>query len=96
LSQSVTVPAGCSATLTYWLSITTSETTTTTAYDKVSVSVNGTAVQSFSNLNKGGYGQRSVSLSAYAGQTVTIKWTGTEDSSLATSFFVDDTAVTLS
>jgi hypothetical protein len=54
-------------------------------------------VQSFSNVNKGtGYVQRSVSLSAYAGQTVTIKWTGTEDSSLQTSFFVDDGAVTLS
>jgi hypothetical protein len=39
--------------------------------------------------------QRSVSLSAYAGQTVTLKWTGTEDYSLQTSFFVDDTAVTL-
>ena len=33
---------------------------------------------------------------ASAGQTVTIKWTGTEDASLATSFFVDDTALTAS
>ena len=54
-------------------------------------------MQSFSNLNKGsGYVQRSVSLSAYAGQTVALKWTGTEDSSLQTSFFIDDTALTLS
>ena len=58
--------------------------------------VNGTSVQSFSNLNKSAYAQRSVNLSAYAGQTVTLKWTGTEDSSLQTSFFVDDTALTLS
>ena len=96
LSQAVTIPAGCSATLTYYLSISTSETTTTTAYDKLTVSANGTTVQSFSNLNKGAYAQRSVNLSSYAGQTVTIKWTGVEDSSLATSFFVDDTALTLS
>ena len=96
LSQSVTIPSGCSATLTYYLSISTSETTTSTAYDKLTVSVNGTAVQSFSNLNAGSYVQRTVNLSSYAGQTVTLKWTGTEDSSLATSFFVDDTAVTLS
>jgi hypothetical protein len=54
-------------------------------------------VQSFSNVNKGTtYVQRSVNLSAFAGQTVTLKWTGTEDSSLATSFFIDDTALNLS
>jgi len=96
LSQTVTVPAGCRATLTYYLSISTSETTTTTAYDKLSVSINGTAKQSYSNLNKGAYAQRTLDLSSYAGQSVAIKWTGTEDGSLSTSFFVDDTAVTLS
>ena len=83
------------ATLSYYLSISSSE-GASTAYDRLTVTVNGTSVQSFSNVNKGtGYVQRSVSLSAYAGQTVTLKWTGTEDSSLQTSFFVDDTAVTL-
>jgi hypothetical protein len=40
--------------------------------------------------------QRSVNLSAYAGQSVTLKWTGTEDVSLQTSFFIDDTALTAS
>jgi serine protease len=93
----VTIPAGCSATLTYYLYINTSETTTATAYDKLTLSVNGTTVQSFSNLNHGtGYVQRSVNLSAYAGQSVTLKWTGTEDVSLQTSFFVDDTALNVS
>jgi Putative Ig domain len=97
LSQAVTIPAGCKATLTYYLYISSSETSTSTAYDKLTVAANGTTVQSFSNVNKGsGYVQRSVSLSSYAGQTVTVKWTGTEDSSLQTSFLVDDTAVTLS
>jgi hypothetical protein len=97
LSHSVSIPAGCSAALSYYLWINSAETTTSTAYDKLVLSVNGATVQSFSNVNKGtGYVQRSVSLSAYAGQTVTIKWTGTEDSSLQTSFFVDDGAVTLS
>jgi subtilase family serine protease len=96
LSQSVTIPAGCSATLSYYLYISSSE-GTSTAYDKLTVTANGTTVQSFSNINKGtGYVLRSVSLSSYAGQTVTIKWTGTEDYSLATSFFVDDTALTIS
>jgi hypothetical protein len=54
-------------------------------------------VQSFSNINKGStYVQRSVNLSSYAGQSVTLKWTGTEDSSLQTSFLIDDTALNLS
>jgi hypothetical protein len=62
------------------------------AYDKLTLIVNGTTVQSFSNVNKGStYVQRSVNVSSYAGQTITLKWTGTEDYSLATSFFVDDT-----
>jgi putative Ig domain-containing protein len=94
---SVTIPSGCSASLTYYLYITTSETTTTTAYDKLTLTVNGITVQNFSNLNHGtGYVQRSVNLSSYAGQTVTVKWTGTEDVSLQTSFFIDDTALTVS
>src|SRR3954469_22540127 len=96
LSQSVAVPAGCKATLTYYLSITTSETTTSTAYDKLTLTVNGTSKQTFSNLNKGSYAVRTLDLSSYAGQTIAVKWTGSEDSSLSTSFFVDDTAVTLS
>ena len=93
----VTIPAGCSASLTYYLYISTSETTTSTAYDKLTLTVNGTSVQSFSNLNHGtGYVQRSVNLSAYAGQTVTLKWTGIEDVSLQTSFIIDDTALNVS
>jgi subtilase family serine protease len=97
LSQAaISIPSGCSANLTYYLYISSSE-GTTTAYDKLTLTANGTAVQSFSNRNKGTtYVQRSVNLSSYAGQGVTLKWTGTEDSSLATSFLIDDTALTLS
>lgn len=96
LSQSATIKAGCAATLTYYLHITTQETTTTTAYDKLTLSINGVAKQTFSNLNhNSGYVQKSLDLSAYAGTTVTIKWTGTEDTSLATNFWIDDTALTL-
>jgi hypothetical protein len=95
LSQAVTIPAGCTASLSYYLWIDSNE-GTGTAYDKLTVTANGTRVQSFSNVNQGsGYVKRTVSLSSYAGTTVTIKWTGTEDSSLATSFLIDDTALTL-
>jgi hypothetical protein len=41
-----------------------------------------------------GYVQRSLNLSAYTGRTVTVKFLGVEDSSLATSFLVDDTSLT--
>ncbi|MFI8275575.1 putative Ig domain-containing protein [Streptomyces sp. NPDC085929] len=95
LSQSVTLPAGCHATLSYYLHIDTAETTTSTAYDKLTVQANSTTLASYSNLNKNtGYVQKTFDLSSFAGQTVTIKFTGTEDSSLQTSFVIDDTAVT--
>jgi hypothetical protein len=97
LSQSVSIPAGCHATLTFWLHVDTAETSSTTAYDKLTVQAGTTTLASYSNLNKGtGYVQRSVNLSSYAGQTVTLKFTGTEDSSLATNFLIDDTAVNVS
>jgi hypothetical protein len=66
-------------------------------YDKLTVKVGSTTLATYSNLNKAaGYSQKSLNLSAYAGQTVTISFTGTEDSSLQTSFVIDDTALTAS
>ncbi|GHJ44724.1 hypothetical protein Cs7R123_20660 [Catellatospora sp. TT07R-123] len=95
LSQSVVLPAGCnSATLTFWLHIDTAETTTSTAYDTLSVQLGSTTVASYSNLNKAaGYQQRTVNVSAFAGQTVNLLFTGVEDSSLQTSFAIDDVAL---
>jgi Putative Ig domain len=95
LSQAVTIPAACThTTFSFWLHIDTSETTTTTAYDKLTVTANGTTLATFSNLNHAsGYQQHSYSLGSFAGSTVTIKFAGTEDVSLQTSFVVDDTAV---
>ncbi|MFF3560065.1 M4 family metallopeptidase [Streptomyces sp. NPDC002574] len=97
LSQSVTIPAGCKATFTFWLHIDSAETTTSTQYDKLTVTAGSTTLATYSNLNKAtGYTQKSFSLNAFAGSTVSLKFTGTEDSSLQTSFVVDDTAVTTS
>ncbi|MEU0966521.1 putative Ig domain-containing protein [Streptomyces sp. NPDC005917] len=97
LSQSVTIPAGCSATFSFYLHIDTAETTTTSAYDKLTVQVGSTTLATYSNLNAaGGYALKSFNLSSYAGQTVTLKFTGTEDTSLQTSFVVDDTALNAS
>jgi Zn-dependent metalloprotease len=104
IAQSVSLPAGCSSyNFTFWLHIDTAETTTTTAYDTLKVQVlnsGGTVLATlatYSNLNKAtGYSQKSFSLAAYAGQTVSVKFLGTEDSSLQTSFVIDDTAINVS
>jgi hypothetical protein len=98
LSQTVTIPAGCTATtFSFWLHIDTAETTTTTQFDKLTITANGTTLATFSNLSHAsGYTQHSYSLGSFAGQAVTLKFTGTEDASLQTSFVVDDTAVVTS
>ncbi|MEU9825338.1 M4 family metallopeptidase [Micromonospora chersina] len=97
LTQSVTIPAGCRATLSFWLHIDSAESTTTTAYDKLTVKAGSTTLATYSNLNKAtGYVQRSFDISSLAGTTATISFSGVEDSSLQTSFVVDDTAVALS
>ncbi|MFG1872861.1 M28 family peptidase [Micromonospora arborensis] len=92
LSQSVTIPAGCSTyTLSFWLHIDTAETTGSTAYDRLTVQVGSTTLATYSNLNAAaGYVQRSFNVAGFAGQTVTLRFTGTEDSSLQTSFVIDD------
>ncbi|MBV1945065.1 M4 family metallopeptidase [Streptomyces sp. BV129] len=95
LSQSVTIPAGCKATLTFYLHVDSAETTTSTQYDKLTLAAGSTTLATYSNLNKAtGYAQKSFDLSSLAGSTVTLKFTGVEDSSLQTSFVVDDTALT--
>ncbi|MEU3500070.1 M1 family aminopeptidase [Streptomyces hundungensis] len=98
LSQSVTIPSGCStATLTYWLHIDTAETTSSTAYDKLTAKIGTTTLATYSNLDKNsGYIQKSVDVSGFAGQTVNLVFTGTEDSSLQTSFVLDDIALNTS
>jgi subtilisin family serine protease len=100
LSQTVALPAGCSSyTLSFWLHIDSSETTTTVAFDTLQVQVitgSTTTLATYSNLNEaGGYSQKSFSLAAFAGQTVTIRFRGVEDVSLQTSFVIDDTSLTV-
>jgi len=98
VSQSITIPSGCSTyTLSFWLHINTSETTTTIAYDNLTVSLGSTTLATYSNLNKAsGYVQHSFNVSSFAGQTVTLTFKGVEDNSLQTSFVVDDTALNVS
>ncbi|MYQ99585.1 hypothetical protein GTX23_13665, partial [Streptomyces sp. SID6139] len=97
VSQSVTIPAGCKATLSFYLHIDSAETTSSTAYDKLTVTAGSTTLASYSNLNKAsGYVLKTFDLSSLAGQTVTLKFNGVEDVSLQTSFVVDDASLTTS
>jgi PKD repeat protein len=102
VSQTVTIPSGkTSATLSYALHINTAE-SGSTAYDKLNVQVLNSAgtvlatLATYSNVNAAsGYTVHTANLAAYIGQTVTIKFTGTEDSSLQTSFVLDDVTLTV-
>src|SRR5256714_4262242 len=100
LSQQVTIPSGATATLTFWLHIDTAETTTTTAFERLQVQLSNSSnavlstLATYSNLNKAaGYRQVSFDVSSFQGQTVKVFLTATEDSSLQTSFVVDDFAL---
>jgi hypothetical protein len=96
--QTVTIPSAATAvTLTFWLHIDTAETSTTTAFDKLTVQVrnsSGTVLSTlatFSNLNHAtGYSQKSFNLLSFKGQTIQIFFSGAEDSTLQTSFVLDD------
>jgi hypothetical protein len=100
-TQTVTIASTVTtATLTFWLHIDTAETTTTTAFDKLTVQVLNSSnavlatLGTFSNLNKAaGYQVHSFDVSSFKGQTIKIRFTGTEDASLQTSFVIDDVSL---
>jgi xanthomonalisin len=103
LTQQVSIPGGkTSATLQYYLHIDTDEGTSTYAYDKLKVQVLNTSgtvlatLATFSNLNAAsGYVVHTANLSRYIGQTVKVRFVGTEDYSLQTSFVLDDVTLTV-
>ncbi|MFK4087306.1 M28 family metallopeptidase [Kribbella sp. NPDC020789] len=101
IAQSVAIPAtATAATLSFWIRIDTAETTSSTVYDTLKVQVvdggTTTTLATYSNLNKNTtYTEKTFNLLAYKGKTVTVKFLGAEDSSLQTSFVLDDTAVTV-
>ena len=104
IRQSITLPSSfTSVTFSYWLAIQTSETTTTTCFDnfkailRTSSGTTIATVQTRCNLNASGFTQFTFnvtsSLSAFKGQTIQVFFQGTTDSSLITSFFVDDVSL---
>ncbi len=99
--QTVSIPTTATGTLSFWLNVTSSE-TGTTAYDNLYVEVRNTSgtllstLATYSNANKttaGVYSQKSFNLAAYKGQTVRIQFRSTTDSSVTTTFRVDDASL---
>jgi hypothetical protein len=96
--QQVTIPSAATvATLSFFLHVDTAETSTSTAFDTLTVQVrnsSGTVLSTlgtFSNLSHAsGYQQKTFSLIGFKGQTIQIFFKGVEDSTLQTSFVLDD------
>src|SRR5262245_7312198 len=96
--QQVTIPAGATAaTLSFFLHIDSAETSTSTAFDTLTVQIrnsSGTVLSTlatYSNLNKAaGYQQKTFNLINFKGQTIQIFFKGVEDFTLQTSFVLDD------
>ena len=95
LSQTVTIPSGCTgATLSFWLHVDTDE-TASTAYDNLTVTAGGSTLATYSNLDgSSGYVQKSLTVSGTSSKTVTF--TGVEGSQIQTSFVLDDVTLTAS
>ncbi|HTJ68523.1 MAG TPA: glycoside hydrolase family 9 protein [Actinospica sp.] len=106
LAQTVALPSGCSAaSLSFWLHVDTTESTSSAKPDTFTVQLLNssgsvlTTLGTFSNLNAAtGYTQHTYDVSSYLGQTVTLKFTGTETDANGgtTSFVIDDTALNVS
>jgi Zn-dependent metalloprotease len=100
ITQTVAIPAGgTQATLSFDLHIDTAE-SGTTVYDKLTVTLKNTAgtvlktLATYSNVNAAtGYQARTFDVSAYRGQTVVVSFSETEDSSLQTSFAIDNVSL---
>lgn len=100
--QPITIPSGTSPALSFWLNVTSND-TSTVVRDRLFVEVRNTSgtllatLATFSNVNRGTAGvyvQRGLfNLGNFAGQTVRIQFRATTNASLTTSFRVDDVSV---
>jgi hypothetical protein len=103
MQQQVTIPStACTVTLKFWLKITTQEEAGALPWDTMVVQIlDSTGIlletlSTYSNQNAGaGYVQRSFNLSAYAGRTIRVYLSADEDVYFPTSFFIDDTSLTI-
>lgn len=91
--QTVTIPAGCHATLSLWLHIDTGQ-TVRVPLDRLTISLGGTVIGGFTNLNAAaGYQLRTFDVSAFAGRTLTLSFNGVQSTNRQTSFVIDDVSL---
>ena len=101
--QTVSIPStATTAALTFYLRVSTAETTTTTAYDTLKVQLRDTSnnlltqLTALSNLSASCcYAQKSFDVSSYRGRTVRVYFEAVNDNGNQTSFLVDDAAMTI-
>ncbi|MCI0603409.1 M12 family metallo-peptidase [bacterium] len=101
LYQQITIPSNaCNATLSFYLQVVTAETTTTNSNDKLKVQIlnrSGNLLKTlriYSNLNKSStYAKKSFDLSGFKGQTIRIRFYGSENGSKQTTFLIDDAVI---
>ncbi len=102
VAQTVTIPSGkLAATLSFYLRINTKE-RGNVVHDTLAVQVlNSSGVvlstlATYSNVNAApGYVLKTLDMSAYIGKSVILRFVGTEDASLPTSFVLDDVTLTV-
>ena len=100
--QQFVVPSG-SSNLSFWLNVTSDETTATEQNDRLFVEICDTrgkllrTLEIFSNLNKSTPGNYTLAgnynLASFAGQRVRVQFRTTSNSSLLTTFRVDDVSI---
>lgn len=98
LAQSLTIPAGCSTyQLSFHLRTDTNESAGSPAYDTLTVKLGARTLATYSNQDAtNSYVQRTFDVGAFAGQTVSLGFTSSEDAYLQTSFVVDDVTLNAS
>jgi len=97
--QTITIPSDAtSASLRYWVSITTQE-SGATSYDILSAWIQNSSgsflelINTASNVDAGAYRQITFDLAAYRGQSIRLYFLATTDSSLPTVFRIDDVSI---
>ncbi len=95
LSQSVTLPSGCSGTLEVWLHIDSDDTSGTNG--SFTIQVAGTTIATFTNLNaNSGYTEHSYTVpSSDSGSAIKVLFTGVENNDVNTDYVVGQVELNL-
>ena len=102
VAQNILIPAeACSASLTFWLWIDTTE-TENVVYDRLRIQLldpAGTVVKTLGVLSNvdgtSGYVQKSFDLLPYKGKSLKLRFLGHEDEAYSTSYLIDDVMLTV-